>query len=169
MPQFILEGRDSAARIESPFVLGFIEACLFSESSCIEMADWFTPESKELVEQGQSDGNLPSDAGYDEIHPESLAKVRAHCEAWQSANAALLAAALDCPGYDETQAGRDLYFTQAGHGVGYWCRDEIEGATDSEGRDLQGLLSEAAGNKEINPFFGGHVQYDDSPFIHFDI
>lgn len=46
--------------------------------------------------------------------------------------------------YDETQAGRDLYYTRAGHGVGYWDREALE--ADGLGE----RLSNAAGRGEIN-------------------
>lgn len=161
MPEFILEGRDHAARAESHFVLGFIEAMFFTECSPAYMSDeWLSDECREAQEQGQADGTLPGDVGYCDLHQDSLKAIRAFCEAFQRDNAALLAQAYARPGYDETQAGRDLWFTSNGHGVGYWDRTEL----DAEG--LGQKLSDAARYKEANVWFAGHVTYGDAPFVH---
>ncbi|WP_191569156.1 hypothetical protein [Paracoccus yeei] len=164
MPEFILEGRDHAARAESPFVLGFIEAMFFTECSPAYMSDeWVSDECREAQEQGQADGTLPGDVGYCDLHPESLARIRAFCEAFQRENAALLAQAYARPDYDETQAGRDLWYTSQGHGVGFWDR----AALDAEG--LGDKLSDAARYHDANTWFAGHVTYGDAPFVHVEI
>ena len=164
MPEFILEGRDHAARAESPFVLGFIEAMFFTESSPAYMSDeWLSDECREAQEQGQADGTLPGDVGYCDLHPDSLAKIRAFCEAFQRDNAALLAQAYERPDYDETQAGRDLWFTSQGHGVGFWDRATL----DAEG--LGNNLSDAARYHEANTWFADHVTYGAAPFVYVEI
>lgn len=163
MPDFILEGRDHAARAESDFVLGFIEAAVFtSREPSRNMADWFTDEAKAVRFEGQ-ESEIPADAGYLEIHPESLAKVRTFCQEWQDANAALLARAYGREGYTEAQAGRDLWYTMNGHGVGFWDRETLkaEGLADD-------LTDAATVNGESYLFFGDHVRHRDAPFIHFD-
>ncbi len=162
MPEFILEGRDHAARAESDFVLGFIEAALFtSREPSRDMDEWFTDEAKEARAEGQ-ESEVPGDAGYNEIHPDSLVAIRAFCDAWQAEHSALLARAYGRENYDEASAGRDLWYTMNGHGVGFWDRAQL----DAEG--LGDALSEAAGRIECNLFFGNHVTYGDEPFIHFD-
>lgn len=139
MPQFILEGRDNAARAESAFVLGFIEAMFFTEGSpAFHAHEWFSDECKEAQEEGQADGTLPGDVGYDDLHPDSLALIQADCEEWQAANAELLKLAY-ARGYDETQAGRDYWFTRNGHGVGFTDRAELE-CDDSEYERLTALI-----------------------------
>lgn len=159
MPEFVMEGRDHAARAESPFVLGFIEAMFFTETGGTDSADWFdTPEDERT-----SDGNLPGDVGYNDLHPDSLAAIRADCEAWQKANKALLRRAYARAGYDEEQAGRDYWFTRNGHGVGFWDRKELK----SHG--LGAALSDACRYREVNPFFGQHVTHGDAPFVHVDL
>jgi hypothetical protein len=159
MPEFIMEGRDHAARTESDFVRGFIEAALFtSQEPCRTMAFWFTDEARAAREAG-TESEIPADAGYLEIHPDSLAAVRKFCSNWQDRNAALLARAYGREDYDEAQAGRDLWFTMNGHGVGFWDRPQL----DAEG--LGDLLKDAAGDHECNLFFGEH---GDAPFIHFE-
>jgi len=149
MPEFVMEGRDHAARAESPFVCGFIEALFFTECSpayCAE--EWFSDECRRAVEEGQSDGSLPGDVGYMDIHPDSLRRIREFCGQKQGEMADLLALAYERDGYDETQAGRDLWFTYNGHGVGYWDRKQLD--ADGLGNDL----TEHCGRGEINPYFG---------------
>lgn len=140
MPKFVMENRDQCARTESEFVLGFIEAMLFTETSpAFDSDEWFSDECRDAQEQGQADGTLPGDVGYCDIHPDSLAAIRADCEAWQAANADLLRQACDRPGYDMAQAGRDYWFTRNGHGVGFWSRAELE-SDDSEYERLTALI-----------------------------
>jgi hypothetical protein len=162
MPEFILEGRDTAKRTESAFVLGFIEAMFFTESSPAYMSDeWFTAECKHAQEEGQSDGTLPGDVGYEDLHPDALKSIREFCERKQAKMADLLALAYERD-YDEEQAGRDLWFTYNGHGVGYWDRKPL----DADG--LGDRLSKACGRGELSPWFGDHVTYGDAPFVHLD-
>lgn len=148
MPEFILEGRDHAARAESDFVLGFIEAALFTStepSRCMD--EWFTDDAKEARAEGR-EYEVPADAGYLEIHPDSLAAIRAFCAAWQAEHSAFLARAYGREDYSEAQAGRDLWYTMNGHGVGFWDRSQL----DAEG--LGDALSDAAGRIECNLSFG---------------
>ena len=156
MPEFILEGRDHAASTESDFALGFIEAAFFTSQEpgrC--MADWLTNSAAERREGGM-ESEVPFDAGYLEIHPDSLAAVRTFCQSWQDQHALLLRRAYMREGYTEAQAGRDLWFTMTGSGVGFWDRDTLE--AEGLGQDL----SDAAGSRECNLWFG-----DDSR-VHFD-
>lgn len=160
MPEFVMEGRDHAARAESDFVLGFIEALFFTETGCTPADEWFTTDEGERT----SDGQLPCDVGYADLHPDSLAAIRRFCAAWQEENTAALARA--CIGdYDETQAGHDLWFTINGCGVGFWDR---RGETEDASLALQ-ELDQAAGRSEVPVFFGDHVTYGDAPFVHVDL
>jgi hypothetical protein len=163
MPEFILEGHHHAVRAESYFVLGFIEAAIFTcREPSRDMEEWFTDEARAARERG-TESEIPGDAGYLEIHPDSLAAIRAFCQAWQDENAALLDRAYEREDYDDTQAGRDLWYTMNGHGTGFWDRAEL----DAEG--LGDALTEAAGRHEIYPWFGDHITHGDEPFIHFSI
>lgn len=94
MPEFVLEGRDHAARAETPFTLGFIEAMFFTDAEY---------------------------AGYADLHHTALSTIRQICAEWQNVNNHLLIQAYD-HNYDAAQAGRDLWFTANGHGVGFWDR-----------------------------------------------
>ena len=150
MPEFVLEDSDHAARAETPFVLGFIEAMFFTESGCTESAEWFDAPDDERT----SDGQLPSDTGYIDLHLDSLAAIRADCEAWQAANSELLRLAY-ATGYEEVQGGRDYWFTRNGHGVGFWDRKELNcpGSTGT-GLSLGLSLYDACQYNEVNAYFG---------------
>lgn len=126
------------------FTKGFIEAAFFCDTSCYDASEFFDEEAQEEVREGLADGSIPSDAGPEDIEPESLARVAKLCREFQATHAALLAEAYNCDDYSEVQAGRDFYFTRAGHGVGYWDREQLK----ADGLDKR--LSDAAGSHEIN-------------------
>ena len=165
MPQFIMEGARDCAESESDFVMGFIEVLFFTNSSHYPAEGFFKKKVQKEIASGQADGCLPSDVGYSDIHPDSLKKIREFCQEWQEKNRELLEMAYQLD-YDEMQAGRDFHFTHCGHGVGFWDRDELK---DDEFPNLADDLSEAAGNGEVNPFFGGHVKYGNAPFVHVEL
>jgi len=48
--------------------------------------------------------------------------------------------------YDDEQWGHDLWLTENGHGVGYWCRDELN--IDIQGESLGDRLSDAVKYRE---------------------
>lgn len=132
MPKFIMD--DSGVVLGkkysdlTPFVQGYIEAMLFTETSCIPMAEWYDPKRQKMLEEGQMDGTIPQDAGFGDIHPDSLASAIADCQKFQSKASELLTQAYGhmCYGglrYDEKRAGHDFWFTRNRHGVGYWDRD----------------------------------------------
>ena len=148
MPEFILNTDGTGAPWEnlSTFAQGFIEALFFSETAPgVAASEWFDPENLEGVTQGTVDGVLPCDSSVAELDADAFAKIKDHCDTFETANATLLARAYET-GYDESQAGRDLYFTHAGHGVGYWDRAELDGGLGDE-------LSDAAGCGEYSLFY----------------
>ena len=161
MPEFVMEGRDHAARAESEFVFGYIEAMFFTESSPVfDSSDWFTDERRAASAEGTADGELPGDVGYADLHPDSLETIRRECNTFWILNRDVLEKACETPGYDMTQAGRDYWFTRNGHGVGFWDRDL---------GDVGETLSEAArGDGETHVFFGDHVTHGNAPFVHID-
>ena len=157
MPEFVMEGRDHSARQESAFVHGFIEVMFFT---CVSPAytsrEWFRKATQKAIEEGTSDGTLPSDCGYTDIAADDLQRIRDFCQKWQNEHKALIEEALEAsPDYDETQLGRDFFYTHVGHGVGFHDRDEL----DDEYKDK---LSDAAGYGEIYPYYtrGGKVRID---------
>lgn len=129
------------------FAQGFIEAAFFCNVDDFESRrDWSTPFNQERLAAGEFGGAIPHDASTADIDPASLEAVKALCDEFQRKAGTLLAAAYMRPDYDAAQAGRDLYFTRAGHGVGYWDRPQL-------GDTLGTALSEAAGRAEISLSF----------------
>ncbi len=162
MPEFIMENTNEAARTESAFVFGFIEAMFFTENEPgVSAVDWFKPKNLKAREAGTQGGQIPGDVGYCDLHPDALKEIRAFCEDKRAKMADLLelACARD---YDEAQAGRDLWFTYNGHGVGYWDRKELE----ADG--LGDALTKRCGRGECHPFFGDHVEHGNAPFVFFE-
>jgi hypothetical protein len=181
----------------SDFAKGFIEAAFFSESSCFHSSEFFSDESQDRIREGQADGNIPNDAGPEEIDARSLAQIIEFCAEFQTRAADLLALAYARP-YDDSQGGRDLYFTHAGHGVGFWSRDVLEldsleyesltaemvaasqsgdnaawsaacAARSALPKSLGDLLSDAAGRGEINLSAYQSDKSDSGFLIAFDI
>lgn len=158
MPEFHL---DQDGRVDGktfadldPFTQGYIEACFFTECSAIAMSEWDTPASQEQLSEGTADGSIPADAGFGDLHPDTLAVFIADCQKFQTEQAALLALAYDRPDYDEQAAGRDFWYTRHGHGVGFWDRQQLDAD------ELGDKLSEACGRQESNLWFGAGA---DSP------
>lgn len=145
MSEYILPTESAGAdwHVLDDFTKGFIEAAFFCNTSCYSSSEFFGEEEQERVREGQADGSIPSDAGPEDIEPDSLAAVVKLCSAFQAAHAALLAEACERAGYDMQRAGNDFYYTRAGHGVGYWDRKEL-------GEIMGDALSAAAGRHEIN-------------------
>ena len=156
MSEFILDIGHKAKtwRDLSYLAQGFIEAAFFCETSCFSKGEWDWPETQESIREGTSDGNIPNDANFSDVSAESLVAIAEFCDAFQAKAKGSLALAYERMGYDETRAGNDLYFTCAGHGVGYWDRDELTGY------NLGDSLSDLCGRGEINLFFEGeHVTF----------
>lgn len=159
MPEFVMEGRDHAARAESEFVFGFIEAMFFTETSpAFDAAEWFTDERRAASEEGTCDGELPGDVGHMDLHPDALESIQRDCNTFWILNRDALDSACRVESYNMTQAGRDYWFTRNGHGVGYWDRGL---------GDVGDVLSDAARDAgEAHVWFGDHVVHGDAPFVH---
>ncbi len=149
MPDFVFEGQDAAARVESDFVLGFLSA-LF----------WVGAD------------HLPEGTGYHDLHPESLETIRADCEAWAVRHKELLDMACGpMTGYSEIRAGVDYFLTRDGQGSGFWDREELardmarrgDGTLTDTGEEeglpfldsLGGLLTAAAPYRDTHVFMDG--------------
>lgn len=171
MPEFVMEGRDHAARQVDAFTFGFIEAMFFTNCSpAWSMAEIEAdPDGWSAArEAGTSDGELPGDAGFSEIHPDSLAAIVADCASFQLECRAALVAAYQRPGYDAAQAGRDLWFTSQGHGVGYWDRPALDWAPEGAVRTLGEYLTEKArAFGESHVWFADHVEHGAAPYVHY--
>lgn len=110
MPEFILElGTPQGARTFAgldAFTRGYIEALFFTNAS-------------------DPDDGLLSSATFADLAAETLTRIVRDCAAFQEAHRADLDEGIDTGrinGYDDAAAGRDLWFTRCGHGVGFWDR-----------------------------------------------
>lgn len=56
---------------------------------------------------------------------EARIEARCRCYAFLRHAGDLIQLALDQPGYDPVQLGRDLWFSSSGHGTGFWDRNEL--------------------------------------------
>lgn len=101
------------------FTQGYIEALFFTdEAPGVTTEEWQATEDHD-------EGSIPGDCGFSDLAPDTLASIQLDCAKFQADHAALLAEAY-ARDYDAAQAGRDLWFTRNGHGVGYWDREELK-------------------------------------------
>ena len=111
MPGFILNLGDTEShkRFDAlpDIARGYMEAAFFTGIQ----ADTGDGESVEIA--GLGVGNLD---------PESFAGLEAQAVRFWIENAETLETATESGAYDLEQAGRDLWFTRNGHGVGFWDR-----------------------------------------------
>ena len=152
MPEFVMEGRHHAARAESEFVLGYIEAAFFTAPRPDDVGNGVgdaCPDCGATLEESDdcgapfcpahgcdwSCGEIPDCYGYLDLHPSALEKARAACARFESENASAMEI-LTAGSFDLAQLGRDFWFTRNGQGVGYWDR---RGATEAESLALQEL------------------------------
>ena len=63
------------------------------------------------------DDGVPLDETPHELHPDTLARMKADCLAFQVQNAE------DLKGIPYDLAGHDFWLTRNGHGAGFWDRD----------------------------------------------
>lgn len=113
MPEFVLSlagEREHPFYALNDFARGYVEAAFFTNGDC-----------------GDDDEFCIADRDAESLHPSAVAAIRDYCAKFEQDAAALLKQAY-ARDYDATQAGRDLWFTANGHGVGYWDRDELEAA-----------------------------------------
>lgn len=126
MPEFEMNGAHLPEyRVLDPFTRGYIEAMFFTDTetgTVHEAEDDFS-----RVWNPELDSSLPGDVGFEDLAPEALEAIKKDCANFQKVADAWLQRAYDAglksSAYDETQAGRDFWFTRNGHGVGYWDRD----------------------------------------------
>lgn len=109
------------------FTQGYIEAMFFTECHA---------DNPEL-----------EDATFSDLAPETIAACVAQCARFQEKYASLLVEAYG-RGYSEEQAGHDFWFTQNGHGVGFWDREELSAG------ELGERLSAACRRNEVYVYRG---------------
>lgn len=96
---------------------------------------------------GGEDGNLDEFSIHD-FTEAALKDAAADCAKFQEQNAAVLAAAYEMEGFDESSAGHDFFLTRCGHGAGFWDRDlgEAGEALTKSARDFgEAYISEDGG------------------------
>lgn len=120
MPQYIMPIDDRTVwDTLSPFEQGYIECALFCGV-----------ERKEGDPLADVDKRY--DAAFDDIAPETLAKMRADCRRFitEAHAGPLLVEAykrtVDGIAYDAQRAGNDFWYTRNGHGVGFWDRSGLD-------------------------------------------
>ncbi len=89
----------------------------------IEAALWSS------MDESDDNGGEPMDRNYgiDDIHPDTLAKMKDDCEKFQTENAALLTDENCLTRYGvSAQAGHDFWLTRCGHGCGFWETNDWE-------------------------------------------
>ena len=154
MPEFILDrGSPETARefakLDS-FTQGYIEAMFFTdeEQLCEESGRNMPSVAFDMttMESHFVGGDSPSFA---DLAPETLARIIADCQRFQTANATLLDEAYGRD-YDSEQAGRDFWYTRNGHGVGFWDRKALE----PDSREYEALTAKMVANRDDNTAWG---------------
>jgi hypothetical protein len=150
MPEFILDASGKAyvsisdTTLEArywtdldAFTQGYIEALFFTENEPgTTREDRMTARGtvRKSWETGAREGHhhdMPGDYGFADLAAETLASILADCAKFQQSNAwntyvahlDAISVEDDSPYQDETDAGRDFWYTRNGHGCGFWDGD----------------------------------------------
>lgn len=132
----------------SPFARGYIMAMFFTESAPgYYAAAWDTEDTQHDLEEGSMDGTLPCDAGFADLHPDTLAQIHTDCSTFERKASKWLSMAYTRD-YSRERAGHDFWLTRNGHGAGFWDRSELE--ADGVGRKLTDIAKTYG---EVNAYF----------------
>lgn len=148
-----IEGQRVAFFSLTPFCQAYIEALIGFENEPFTTRaerDADREEWDERAREGQQK-EIPGDFGFADMAPRTVAEAIADCAAFQAEAAELLALAAD-NGYDDTNAGHDLWLTRNGHGAGFWDRDALSECVPETDETLGDLLSDVArkmGNLDV--------------------
>lgn len=124
MPEFILDIAGTIRDVRAPS----IEAVKRVDLDFADL-DAFTQgyvEALFFTSTGTGDDGDLENAGFGDLAPETIASIIADCAAFQSTAAESLACAeaatdgLNGWHCDAEHAGRDFWYTRAGHGCGFW-------------------------------------------------
>ncbi len=146
MPEFILELGDSEShkRFDAlpDIARGYLEAAFFTGLTYV----FPDPEGDTQCADGTRGDCLEIDGlGVGNLDPESFAAMVADASRFWLANAETLERVTASGDYDLEQAGRDLWFTRNGHGVGFWDRglgDDGDALADACRYDESDLFAE---------------------------
>lgn len=131
------------------FLDGYVTAALWTTSIEEDHAARHNAATGE--DRGPDASMLDIGMTVEDIDPDTLAKLRAHCVAFMETNAPDLAKYRETRSYDPTDgsvmehAGHDYWLTRNGHGCGFWSRDLGE---------LGDRLTSAAGLSEVDLYVG---------------
>ena len=115
----------------------FIEALFFADNSGIDSSEYWTPANQELISEGQTSGEIPSDLDSSDIDADSMQDIDKLIAKFIADCGALI------NGQDSSNLGHDLYFTYSGHGVGFWDGEKF-------GDELGAKLDAICGRGEIS-------------------
>ena len=114
------------------FVRGYIECAFFDG----------VERQKSDPDYSDSDPK-DTDASVADLAPSTLAEMIAECRRFRAMHGKLLRRAVAQPGYSWERAGHDFWYTRNGHGVGFWCRDELKrSGLDRKLSELVGFKTE---------------------------
>ena len=115
------------------FAKGYIEAMFFTNG-----------------DTGSDKDNLLNDLGVVRITKASIAAIDLDCYVFEKQAHDVLQSVYQDGDYDEAQAGRDFWFTSQGHGVGFWCRDELT----QDQQDQLTAISSQLGEANVDAYKG---------------
>lgn len=113
MPQFQLNKSQAYDRL-SDIAKGYVEAMFFTNG-----------------DTGSDNEDLLNDLGTEALTREAIENIKRDCDRFEGLimpDGCFVRQWLNrAEGYDDAQAGRDLWFTRQGHGVGFWDREALKG------------------------------------------
>ena len=115
MPEFSIDLGDAVKqwRDLDSFTQGYIEAAFFTDCEPGTTRETWDPETQ---------SSLPGDVTFDDLAPETLARMVADCKSFATAldlaTSQFEGSPNDWP--DDEHAGRDFWYTRNGHGCGFW-------------------------------------------------
>ena len=114
------------------FAKGYVEAMFFTNG-----------------DTGDEREDLLNDLGAERLTRAAVARIAADCRKFLGhimPDGCFVQQWIDrAEGYNIEQAGRDFWLTRQGHGVGFWCRKELNGELGA------GLTDAAAAQGEVYP------------------
>lgn len=154
MPEFILNTPPAPHEIRTAVAAGYAKPrAVHPFHSLDELAQGYV-EAMFFTngDTGDSREHLLNEWGVECLTPDSVAAIARDCAAFEKSVAADGRTAREIidsvDDYDDSQAGRDFWFTRQGHGVGFTDRSELEPRDDSEYERLTGLMIEANSRRD---------------------
>lgn len=134
MPEFILNTpahRKPLYDSLDDFAKGYIEAMFFTNG-----------------DTGDDNENLLNDLGIERLTKSAILAIRDRCERFKAHAGSVVVNLDEFDSEQLAQAGRDFWFTQQGHGCGFWSRDE-DTYGSAEIRDRLDAAAKRFGNQYV--------------------